>query len=109
MSLLKPTNNLISNIMANSRQKTPAVGMGATMLMFSDRHAGTIVEVLTSKAGVVNAFVWQRDNAKRTDNLGMTDSGQQYEFTPNPEASKVKVTLRKNGRWVVDGESLKNG
>ncbi len=109
MSLLTPTANLMSNIMANSRQTVPAVGMGATALLYSDRHAGTIVDLITNKAGKVVGFYWQRDNATRTDKLGMTDSGQQYAFTPNTDAARVKVTLRKNGRWVQDGENLRTG
>jgi hypothetical protein len=99
----------MSNIMAGSRQPVPAVGMGATKLMYTDRVAGTITKVTTDKKGEVTGFVWQEDKATRTDNLGMTDSGQQYAYEANPDAPEVAVSLRRNGRWVVVGEGSQNG
>lgn len=104
MSLLTPTKNLFSNIMANSAQPAPAVGMGATILMYTDRHAATIIEVINDKTIVI-----QQDNAKRIDNLGMTDSGQKYNYTANPDAPKMTYTLRSNGRWVCKGQGSKDG
>lgn len=103
--LTKPTGSLINNIYANSKQVVPIVGMGATMLMFSDRHAGTIVEVLKKSKGEVKGFVWQQDNAKRIDKNGMSES-QQYEYSANIDGPKYEVILRKNGRYVRKGESL---
>jgi hypothetical protein len=38
----------------------------------------------------------------------MSDS-QDYRFEQNPDAEKVTYTLRKNGRWIKEGESLKGG
>jgi hypothetical protein len=98
--MTKPTNNLFSNIMANSEQPQPEVGMGATKLCYTDRHAYTIVEVLNKKTIVV-----QQDKAVRIDNNGMSDS-QSYRYDPNPEASREIITLRKNGRWVKRGDSM---
>jgi len=102
-SLLGPTGSLTNNIYANSKQIIPVIGMGATELMHTDRHAFTIVEVISPKEIVV-----QRDNAIRTDNNGMSDS-QGYRYEPNPEGEKITVTLRKNGRWVTKGGGLWNG
>jgi hypothetical protein len=103
-SLLGPTGSLTNNIFANARQNVPpAVGMGATELCYTDRHAYTIVEVVSPKEIVV-----QQDTAIRTDKNGMSES-QDYRFEANPNAKRVTVTLRKNGRWVVKGESAKNG
>lgn len=73
----------------------PTVGMGATMLMHSDRHAYTIVEVVSDKEVVV-----QQDNAVRTDKNGLSES-QTYEYSPNPQGEKHTVTLRKHGGWVT--------
>jgi len=80
----------------------PAVGMGATMLYWSDRHAATIVEV---KGKVV---VVQQDHAKRVDGNGMSDS-QAYEYAPNPAAPKVAFSLRKDGQYVQVGHDMKSG
>jgi hypothetical protein len=101
--LLGPTHSLVNNIYAHSRQPKPEVGMGATELLYTDRHACTIVEVVNDKTIVVQA-----DNSRRTDSNGMSEC-QSYEYSPNPNAPKVTVTLRKNGRWVRKGEGMKNG
>lgn len=79
-----------------------AVGDGATRLMWSDRHACTVVEVSPRRVVV------QEDISTRTDSNGMGDS-QTYEFTPNPEAPKLAYTLRKNGRWIAEGQPMRDG
>ncbi len=68
--------------------------MGATEVMYSDRHAYTVVEVVSARKIVVQA-----DTATRTDNNGMSES-QSYTYTPNPEGEKRTLSLRKDGRWV---------
>lgn len=94
--------NLMNRIQEVS-SVVPEVGMGATVLMFSDRHPATVVEVLSPKRIII-----QGDNSRRTDKNGMSES-QQYEYSRNPNGEKREVTLRKNGRWIVAGESLKQG
>jgi len=105
MSLTKPTNNLISNLMVHSRQPEPVVGMGATQCHYTDRHAGTITAVKKNKSGKVTAFTFQRDTATRTDKNGMSET-QEYAYAPNPNAPTREVTLRKNGRWVDRGTTM---
>jgi len=51
----------------------PTVGMGVTMLSWSDRHAGTIVEVNMKKRYIAIT----EDDATRIDNNGISE-GQQY-------------------------------
>ena len=87
--------------MGTGTDLTPTVGMGATHLMWSDRQAYTIVEILSPKKIVV-----QRDTVKRADQNGMSDA-QSYEYTPNPEGYTRTITLRKNGKWIGEGETLK--
>lgn len=82
----------------------PQVGQGATVLYWSDRHAGTIIEVSKNKKRVVV----QRDKAKRVDANGMSDA-QTYEFTPDPEGQTWVFSLRKNGRWAQVGETMSGG
>jgi hypothetical protein len=82
----------------------PTVGDGATMLGWSDRHPYTVIEVSPNGRTVVV----QEDFAVRTDNYGMSDC-QSYEYSRNPDGRTSTVTLRKNGRWVVKGQGLKNG
>lgn len=95
------TGSLINHIMSGSAMPTPEVGMGATILSWSDRHAATITEVSKSgkRIGVVE------DIATRTDNNGMSDS-QSYDYSPGNGGPRY-FTLRKNGAWVAEGESMK--
>ena len=102
-NLTKPTNSLVNNIYANSRYPKPEVGMGATELLWTDRHACTITSIINDKTIEV-----QRDKAIRTDSNGMSES-QEYRYEPNPDAKKTIVTLRKNGRWVKKGDKMHNG
>lgn len=95
--------SMMNMLMDNSKMPVPEVGMGATELCWSDRHAYTIVEIKSPKRIIV-----QQDHAKRTDNNGMSEC-QSYEFTPNPDAAKIELSLRKNGRWMPVGQGLKSG
>jgi hypothetical protein len=73
------TGNLISNIMLDSEPKVPAVGMGITVLMWTDRMPGTIISVSASG----KSFKYQADTATRIDENGMSDA-QTYEYGPDP-------------------------
>lgn len=100
MSLTKPTSNLMSNIMLGSKQPKPEVGMGATICMYTDRHAATIIEVVNEKTIKV-----QRDISTRIDNNGMSDQ-QKYEYSQNPNGTIEIFTLRKNGCWCRRGGTM---
>lgn len=101
------SNHLLSR--AVKGEPKPVVGMGCTFLSWSDRHAGTIVEVVEVK-GVVKRIACREDNAKRVDSNGMSES-QDYVFSPNPSAPLqwfgkdrkgfwVRVAMNDAGRWV---------
>lgn len=97
--------SLMNTLAAGARSQHPEVGMGATMLAWSDRHAATIVAASESGRSVGV----QRDIARRIDSLGMTDSGQRYEYSPDPTAAVSTYTLRRNGRWVSKGAPMRSG
>lgn len=97
------TNSLVNILMSNGDKPTPVVGMGCTRLAWTDRHAFTVVEVVNTKTIKV-----RQDHAKRIDTNGVSES-QTYEYTADPNAPIITVTLRKNGRWVEKGESAKHG
>lgn len=87
---------------ATTGQPIPVVGMGVTILSWTDRHAGTIHKV-TEFGG---SKVWQyeievsEDDAKRTDNNGMSEC-QEYEYTPRPDGYRSIFRFsRKSGEWV---------
>jgi hypothetical protein len=97
------TGSLINVIHDRTRDATPEVGMGVTFLYWTDRGAGTIVEVLNERTIVVKG-----DTAIRIDKGGMTDAQDyRYEHATSPGSSTF--TLRKNGRWVKRGQDQKNG
>lgn len=99
------TGSLMNHVMSATAEPAPEVGMGATRLGWTDRHACTIVEVLRTRAGQVKAVVVQRDKATRTDSNGMSEA-QSYAFEPDPNASRVTYSLRKTGRFVRAGDSM---
>lgn len=78
------------------------VGDGATMCMWSDRRAGTIIE---ARGRIV---VWQEDKATRTDNNGMSEN-QHYEYERDSQGMTRTFTLRKNGRWVQKDQDMRSG
>lgn len=89
------TGSLINSVMASA--PVPAVGMGATLLGWSDRHAATVVAVSASG----KTCKVQQDHAKRVDKNGMSEM-QQYEFSPNPNAPVLVVRKTKRG-WMSGG------
>lgn len=94
---------VINSLLGNSGV-VPVVGMGATVLMLSDRHPATIVEVSKN----LRKVTIQEDRFSVVSGSVM-DGSASYDFKANPEASRETYTLRKNGRYVREGESLKNG
>jgi len=97
------TGSLVNLLTANTPNTVkPEPGVGATLLSWTDRHAGTIERVEGKR------LWWKRDTATRTDSNGMSES-QAYTFERNPDASEQLFTLRPNGRWVQKGSPMKSG
>lgn len=96
------TGSVVGYYMPNAYGK-PEVGMGATLVMWSDRHAYTITRVSASG----KTFWMKRDIAKRIDNNGMSEM-QDYEFTPNPNAHEECVRMTKRG-WMSRGQLVRVG
>lgn len=97
----------LNNFMAANAvkgQPTPVVGMGVTLLSWTDRYPGTIVEV--SKSG--KSITIQEDFADRIDSNGMSEC-QDYTYRPNPDAPKVVYRLNKRGQWAHKGQKLRIG
>jgi hypothetical protein len=77
--------------------------------MYTDRHACTIMAVNEDKTRIETTA----DKAIRTDldadgSAPMTDC-QSYRYEPQPDIRREAWTLRKDGGWVKEGESLRNG
>jgi hypothetical protein len=85
-------NHLYSRMVVG--QPEPEVGMGATLLGYTDRHAATVT-AWDAKTQVVSV---QRDHAKRIDRNGMSEC-QDYEYSPDPEGYVEHFRRAKDGRW----------
>lgn len=88
-------NHLYSRMVKNA--PLPKIGEGATILGWTDRHAGTVIEVF-SKGKSVYVKV-QSDIAKRIDSNGMSEN-QDYEYTPNPQGIVYVFKRKSDGRWA---------
>lgn len=109
MKLGTETGSLVNHIYSQAEQTLPNVGDGATVLHWTDREAGTVIEVDTAKRIVVV----QMDTATVVSGSGH-DGSAVYAYTANPNGSKrtfkpvtrghAKGQMRENGR--KDGYSV---
>lgn len=80
--------NLMNRIQEGAVEGKVEVGTGVTILSYSDRDAGTIVEIIPFKSGPNKGkpriLKVQHDKATRTDNNGMSEC-QDYTFERDPE------------------------
>ena len=91
MKLCTQTGSLVNHIASRYKQETPEVGMGATILAWTDRYPATVIEV---DGDIIKI---QEDNYERVDNNGMSES-QDYKFTPNPNGA-IRIFKFKNDQW----------
>jgi hypothetical protein len=100
---------LFNRLMETSKQPHPEVGMGATIIMYTDRRAATVAVLdLAGGRGEIKSIFVREDKAIRTDGNKMSES-QSYRYEPDPTAPLQQFTLRRNGCWVRKGESSKEG
>lgn len=71
----------------------PEVGMGATMMGYTDRTPYEIIEVKDERHITVRAL-----NYKRIDTNGMSES-QEYEYTSDENNATSRLFLTKQGQW----------
>lgn len=79
--------SLQNRLEEGKQTEAPFVGMGATMCLYSDRHAYTVQKVISPSRVIVTA-----DQSKRTDTNGQSDC-QHYEYTSTPleEGTRCKM------------------
>lgn len=112
MRLGTETGSLVNHLLSTSTNTTkPVVGMGVTLLSWTDRRPGTIraVRELTSKAYRYEIEVTE-DDAKRIDNNGMSES-QEYEYSVVEDGYRCLFRQeRATGKWYegrINGETHK--
>lgn len=96
------TGSLMNHIYSTPTEQAPEVGMGATVLCWTDRHAGTIIKVTPAQIHV------QHDIATRVDKNGMSES-QQYEYAPDPNGRVDVFRMTKRGWRNTSGNGLAIG
>ena len=96
--MLTPINQIISE----SKQPDAKIGDPATILMWSDRHAATVIKVTPCTVTV------QVDKAKRLDKGGPYTESQTYEYERNPNGQKIRFWRTQRG-WSADGMRLAIG
>ena len=89
----------MNHIYSAATQLTPTVGMGATILCWTDRHAGTIVKVTRTQVHV------QRDTATRVDANGMSEA-QDYKYAADPTGTVEVFRMTRKGYRNSAGNGL---
>jgi hypothetical protein len=93
------TGSLVNHLSDRSTSDiTPEVGMGATLIHWSDRTPLTITDV----SKTAHRIFLQEDSATRTDSNGMSDA-QSYDYTPNPDGRTHEATRRRDGSYRIKG------
>lgn len=88
------------NVISTVQEKLPAkVGDPATIVMYTDRHAATVIAV--SKSG--KTITIQHDLATRTDKNGWSEN-QTYEYQRNVQGRTEVARLGKYG-WRIGGRN----
>jgi hypothetical protein len=106
--MINGTNSLVNGVMGGARQIEPEVGMGATVLHWTDRSPATIVAVHRNKSGAVTGVSIQGDVATVIKG-GEHNGSAEYTYAANPEAPITRYTVRQNGAFVREGSGAKNG
>lgn len=76
-------------------EPTVKVGDGATLLLYSDSHAGTVIKVSASG----KTIHVQRDTATRTDSRGMSEC-QEYTYAPDPNGPVTVYRFSARSGWI---------
>lgn len=104
MNLGTQTVNVVNNIYSRMTKNapTPEVGMGATVLCWSDRQAATVISVEK------NIVTVQHDTATRTDSNGMSED-QSYSYEPNPNGRVQYFRISKDGKFTEVSKNAETG
>jgi hypothetical protein len=93
-------NQLMSQSSATAPPAELKVGDGMTEVLWSDRHAYTIIGFSESRQTVRV----QRDNFHRTDDRGYYTESQNYRFESNPEGAVLTLRWsKKRGCYTHKG------
>ena len=80
------------------------VGQHGTFHCGSDRYPIEVVKVVNTKKVVVRSLAYETIRGQ-----GLTETPGEYRFFSDPNGGTQVVSLRKNGRWVRQGDPMRNG
>jgi hypothetical protein len=90
------TGSVMNHLMSAGSGLEPEVGMGATLLHWTDRAAATVVEIW--KEGKADFIALTEDDARLVSGSGLSER-QVYEFTPRPDGHRKVYRRRPGGTW----------
>ena len=111
MRLGTETGSLVNHLYSGSANPKPAIGMGVTLLAWSDRRPGTVRKVteLACKAWDFEIEVTE-DDATRIDSNGMSEA-QEWEYAVREDGYRQLFRReRATGKWYegrINGETHK--
>ena len=86
-------------------EEKPQVGQPCTIHVGSDSYAATVVSVNSSG----KTIMVQHDTATAVGGPYQYGDTIEYEYSRNPNGQIETYTLRKNGRFIEKGGSLRHG
>lgn len=99
MKLGVQTGSLVNHVLSCANPKEPELGMGCTILSWSDRNPATIIDIFTK--GKYTYVTVQDDHAVRKDDLGMSES-QDWVISRNHKGC-TRTFRRKEGETQFKG------
>jgi hypothetical protein len=103
MKIGRETGSVVNAVLSGPHKVVPMVGMGATILGWTDRYGATVVKV--SPSG--KTIEVQEDRARVVSGSGH-DGSAVWEHTPNPGAPRRVYRLTTKG-WRRKGQALSLG
>ena len=101
MKLGTETGSIINHTMASAATEAPEVGMGATLLGWTDRSPATVIGTVGKQ------IIVQEDTYERIDTNGMSEC-QEYAYSRDPEGHKYTFEMRR-GQWVEVRHNAETG
>lgn len=95
---MKLYGNLNNRLMEGPTAIKPELGMGATLLAYSDRHAATVIKIVGTGFDGPSVIWVQLDTCTRTDGNGMSEC-QDYSYSPNPNGRIEYFKRDQKNRW----------
>lgn len=108
MKLGTQTGSVINHLHSRAviGQPEPEVGMGCTVLLWSDRTAATIVSVATFGSALI---IGVREDESRVAAGSEIDGSARYEYSQDPNGRHRNFRRKPDGMWLEVHKSLVSG